>query len=108
MVNSTLKKRNKAKSIGPCQPARNAQADVDRYFSQMHYALLSESKTQLYDVLLSIQHYGVTFSPHPPFARVLLICVYTYCYTSSPREPSLIYQPFKICDAGDQAEELET
>ena len=29
-----------AKSFGPCQPARTAQADTGRYFSQMHYANL--------------------------------------------------------------------
>ena len=25
-----------AKSFGPCQPERNAQADMGRYFSQVH------------------------------------------------------------------------
>ena len=29
-------KRKMAESFGPCQPARTAQADVSRYFPQMH------------------------------------------------------------------------
>ena len=38
---------NKKKSFGPCQPARTAQADMDRYFSQMQKASFSQIMTQI-------------------------------------------------------------
>ena len=40
-----------AKSFDPYQPARNAQADMGRYFSQMHQAPLPISKSMAHNVL---------------------------------------------------------
>ena len=45
-----------AKSFDPCQPARIAQADMGRYFSQMHEHPLppsSQSTDQLYNMHIS-------------------------------------------------------
>ena len=43
IINSDAENFEKAKSFDPCQPARTAQADMGRYFSQMHQAHLPKS-----------------------------------------------------------------
>ena len=61
------KKIRIAKSFGPCQPARIAQADMGQYFSQMHLAGLKLSFNQVNALIVWPTDAWLFDKPHPMY-----------------------------------------